>query len=206
MKTEQILQIVKTYELTQRLKTTLRRGWVLWHLENERIESIAEHVFGTCMLAVSIYAASPKDIDINKVITMLMLHETEEIIIGDLTPYDDRSNKAEDGRNAVLEIFKDYPNSQSFVDIIEEFEQNVTPEARFALQCDKLEANLYAFVHNKEYALDKVSSEIYNHTSIKAWRDEGYNTVAEWFVKSDLAIYSDDFLDIANYLLKNIER
>lgn len=203
MKEEEILNIIETYKLTQRLSNTLRRGWLLWQLDEERIQSIAEHVFGTCMLAITIQATSPTPIDINKVITMLMLHETEEIIIGDLTPYDDRSHKTEDGKRAVLEIFNDYPNSENFLNFIQEFEDDLTPEAKFAHQCDKLEANLFAYINNDKFKLDKVSDKVYNHPQIQEWRKQGHSSVAEWFIVSDMDIYDKDFSDIAQYLLKD---
>lgn len=205
MQKNQIINIIKTYQLTQRLSHTLRRGWVLWKLDNDRIQSIAEHIFNTCMLAVTMQATHPTPLDINKVITMLMLHETEEIIIGDLTPYDDRSHKTQDGRKAVLEIFKDFPNAEEFLNIIQEFEENTTPEAKFALQCDKLEANIFAYLHNEEFKLNQVDDKIYNNPQILEWRNQGYPSVAEWFILSDMDIYQNDFLDIANYLLNDIK-
>lgn len=133
MKEEDLLKIIKLHELTCKLKTTLRQGWLCWKVEDVRIESIAEHIFGTCMLAMGIYAAQKSDIDINKVFVMLVLHETEEIIIGDLTPFDIDKNKTKkiDGRNAVLKIFEGFSNAQCFIDIIEEFEEGKTKEASF---------------------------------------------------------------------------
>ena len=65
---EECEKILKFYFLSNKLKNTLRTGWKYWAVEGVRVESIAEHVFGTLMLAVSIYSHSKEyeDIDIEK--------------------------------------------------------------------------------------------------------------------------------------------
>lgn len=204
MDIKQIESIINLYKMTNKLKTTLRSGWIGWKLENTRIESVAEHIFGTCMLAVGICSAKKIDIDINKVITMLVLHETEEIIIGDLTLFDKEiSNKKENGRKAVLEIFKDFDNADYFLELIAEFEDGKTKEAQFAFQCDKLEADLQCALYNNNFNLEKVDSFIINDKRIKALQEQGYNSVAEWFLQHDKPLYKDEFLKIANYLENN---
>lgn len=196
------IKIIELHKLSTKLKTTLREGWVRWKVENTRIESIAEHVFGTCMLAVGILSSLNLDLNINKIITMLMLHETEEIIIGDITPFDKQAilTKKEDGRNAVLSIFKDFPNSQHFLDIIEEFEECKTKEAKFAKQCDKFEADLQSWYYKDNFCIDKVDREILNDSRIVALQEKGYNRICDWFLQNDKKHYEDHFIEMANYL------
>ena len=76
---DNVEKIFNLYMLANKLKTTLRTGWLHWNVENTRIESVAEHVYGTIMLAVSIYANCGqdfKDLDFEKVALMIALHET----------------------------------------------------------------------------------------------------------------------------------
>ena len=40
------------------------------------------------MLAIAIHSEYKMDIDISKAIQMLVIHELEEVIIGDITPFD----------------------------------------------------------------------------------------------------------------------
>ena len=75
--------VVDFYVLCNTLKNVVRSGWKIWNVKKERLESIAEHIFGTQMLAISMWSEYDYDIDIKKVLTMLAVHETEEIIIGD---------------------------------------------------------------------------------------------------------------------------
>jgi len=92
--------------LTNNLKEEIRQGWVYWNIDKHRLESIAEHAYGVSMLAIAIDSEYDFDINIERVIKMLVLHELEEIIIGDMTPIDDvcDQEKLEKGRLAVSKI------------------------------------------------------------------------------------------------------
>lgn len=69
------------------IKNVIRTGWVDWKIKRERIESVAEHIFGVLMLAVAVWSEFGYDIDLTKTLTMIAVHETEEILIGDLTSF-----------------------------------------------------------------------------------------------------------------------
>ena len=204
MTNEEMQKIIDLHKLSCKLKKTLRTGWINWQVNEERVESVAEHIFGCCMLAVGIYSTKKLDIDINKVITMIMLHETEEIIIGDITMFDfkELQTKQQDGRQAVLSIFKDFPNSQHFLDIIEEFEANETKEAKFAKQCDKFEADLQARLYEGHYNIDKVQDRFFVDTRTIEAINNGYDTVSEQFLQNDYHIYENEFKELADYMAK----
>ena len=76
--------ILNKFRLNKRLVATelkdkIRRGWKIWNIDRERVESVAEHIYGTCILAISIDSEFELDIDIYKVVMMIVLHEIEEI-------------------------------------------------------------------------------------------------------------------------------
>lgn len=79
---------MKFYLLATELKDKIRSGWKIWNIDRKRVESVAEHIYGTCILAISIDSQFKLDIDLYKAILMLVLHEIEEVKIGDLTPFD----------------------------------------------------------------------------------------------------------------------
>lgn len=201
-------QIVELYFLTTKLKTILRQGWVYWKVENTRVETVAEHVYGTLMLAIAMFAHTKPQVDLFKVALMLALHETEEILIGDLTLFDveQRKTKHEDGRKAVRTVFEQAPNAALFLDIIDEFEAKQTPEAKFAYQCDKLEADLQAYQYRNHFSYDKLDSTVLNDTRIQTWNKQGYFNAEQLFLLNDYPLYDGKFLEIANYLasLQNI--
>lgn len=80
-----IKNLLQFYLLATELKDKIRSGWKVWNIDRQRVESVAEHIYGTCILAISIDSQFKLDIDLYKVIIMLVLHEIEEIKIGDLT-------------------------------------------------------------------------------------------------------------------------
>lgn len=195
-------QILDLYLLTHNLKHLLRQGWVTWQVSNVRIETVAEHVYGTLMLAVSIGAHTDAQVDMQKVALMLALHEMEEIIIGDLTFFDTekRKTKAKDGEAAVKKLFENCKNKEMFISIIHEFEAKQTPEARFAYQCDKLEADIQAYLYRENFDYDKVSPTFWQDKRVQAWTDKGINKAEQMFLLNDKHLYSGAFLDIANHL------
>lgn len=203
MKDFELEKIIEFHKITSKLKIMLRQGWLSWKVENKRIESIAEHIFGACMLAIGIYSTEKSDLDIDKIIMMLVLHETEEILIGDLTPFDSEKlkTKKEDGRNAVLSIFKDFPNSKYFLDIIQEFEDCETEEAKFALYCDKFENDLQAYIYEGSYNFDKIDKNILNDKRVLAINEKGFTKASQIVLQNDKPRYKDGiFLELANKL------
>ena len=77
-------KVINYYVLCNKLKNIIRTGWLDWKVKRKRIESVAEHIFGTQMLALAVYSEYKYEIDIKKVILMLALHELEEIKIQSL--------------------------------------------------------------------------------------------------------------------------
>lgn len=79
--------VINYYVLCNKLKNVIRTGWINWKVNRNRIESVAEHIFGVQMLAIAMKSEYQYDIDIMKVIYMLAIHEFGETIIGDLTQF-----------------------------------------------------------------------------------------------------------------------
>ena len=77
--------VIEFYLMCNKLKRVIRTGWQDWNVKAERLESVAEHIYGVQMLALAMKSQYQYDIDISKVIKMLAVHELEEIFIGDLT-------------------------------------------------------------------------------------------------------------------------
>ena len=45
--------IINYYVLCNKLKNVIRTGWKDWNVQRERLESVAEHIFGVQMLAIA---------------------------------------------------------------------------------------------------------------------------------------------------------
>ncbi len=150
--------VLRYYVFCNTLKDIVRTGWKDWRISRERLESIAEHIYGVQMLAIAMKSEYDYDVDIEKVIKMLAVHETEEIVIGDLTLFDiDRETKAEIGHKAVQKIFGGLIGGKEYIDLIMEFDERKTKEAIFAYHCDKLEADIQARIYDLEGCVNDIN-------------------------------------------------
>jgi len=139
------------YLLATQLKYKIRSGWdeTHWNVSKERLESIAEHVYGTCILALSIDSEFETHLDINKVIKMLVIHELWEVLIGDITPFDNITpeEKMKIEHEAMEKVLGDLIKKNEFYSLLLEFDAKKTKESIFAHHCDKLEADIQAKVY-----------------------------------------------------------
>ena len=87
--------VVKYYAICNRLKNVIRKGWKLWNVQRDRLESVAEHIFSTQMLAIAMKHEYQYDVDIMNVVFMLAIHELGEAIIDDLTQFEINENDKE---------------------------------------------------------------------------------------------------------------
>ena len=152
MNNREMLGLLDTYYRLSVLKHKERSGWVEWNVIARRLESVAEHVFSVQQLAWLIYSEAELDLDIEHVISMLSLHETEEVKIGDITPFDGVSEdeKLRIGNEAVDELLGNLKRKNKMISLIDEFNERKTKEAKFAYLCDKLDCDLQAKKYSDE--------------------------------------------------------
>ena len=110
---------------------------------SDRNENDAEHSWHLAMMAIVLLEHSNADIDLLKVVKMVLIHDIVEIDAGDTFMYDtqkDHSNTDEE-RLAAQRIFGMLPKEQAeeFISVWEEFEAGETNEAKFARSMDRLE-------------------------------------------------------------------
>lgn len=123
-----------------RLKDVTRRNYLS---DGKRREKTAEHSWYVALMAMVLEDhANNKDMDINRVIRMLLLHDLVEIFAGDTFLYDDKAHekKTEAEKAAAVKIFGLLPEEQGrrFRKLWEEFESKKTPEAKFCASLDRL--------------------------------------------------------------------
>ncbi len=204
-----IKNLLQFYLLATELKDKIRSGWKVWNIDRQRVESVAEHIYGTCILAISIDSQFKLDIDLYKVIIMLVLHEIEEIKIGDLTPFDQvtKEEKRKIGKEAVEEVLSTLDKKVQYIELIEEFENMKTKESIVAKMCDKLEADIQCKLYCEEKSIDinrKENANLLKDSRVQKLLNNGEKTVADLFIENDRPIYTEKvFKEIANYIKGN---
>lgn len=200
--------VIKFYNITNTLKTLIRKGWLNWHVKAERVESVAEHVYATQMLALAMYSEYEYELDIQKVLYMLAIHELEETIIGDLTFKDiSKEEKEKIGHDAVENILKDLLSGDKIKQLIFEFDNKETKEALFAYHCDKLECDLQCKLYDEAGLVDlkdQLESDNHNKNTIERM-EKGEITWSYAWMNHDRPYFKQDqnFIEVLDYAIEN---
>ena len=108
-----------------------------------RKENDAEHSWHLALMAVLLKEYSNEEVDLAKVIPMVLIHDLVEIDAGDTYAYDDQGLKVQNEREnlAANRIFNLLPEDQAkkVFDLWNEFEERKTPEAKFARVMDNFQ-------------------------------------------------------------------
>jgi len=187
------------YYKATKLKDMLRSGAIQWSVSKERIESIAEHTFGCMILAISLYSQLKLDINLGKVLEMMTIHELEEISIGDITPLDkvDKKDLMDKARKSVEDLVKDLEYKEELLRLTDEFNYQLSKEAKFAKAIDKLECVLeFKKYHDLgQVSVDNVTDEMLENERLKEYIDTGMYDIADIFFLFHLKAYEEFGID-----------
>jgi putative hydrolases of HD superfamily len=151
----EIPNLVSFFRFVCNLKRIKRSGWT--HKSNiESPESIADHSYSMCVM--SMVLAEILNLDTEHIMKMVNLHDLAESLVGDYTPDKISAEKKEVLENkAMKKIISKLPGAlrENYLDIWNEYNDNITVNAKFVHNIDKLEMALQA----KEYEFDGYSKE-----------------------------------------------
>lgn len=127
-----------------------------------RHENDAEHSWHLAIMALLLSEHANEQVDVLKVLKMLLIHDIVEIDAGDIFLYDSVVNhtNTEAEQKAAERIFGLLPAQQAteYIAIWDEFEASETPEAKFARAMDRLEPLLQNVSNNggtwKEFSVN----------------------------------------------------
>ena len=205
---EKAKNVIDFYVLCNSLKNVVRSGWKIWGVSKERVESVAEHVYGTQMLAIAMWSEFNYKLDLTKVLAMLAVHEMEEIKIGDLTFFEvTKQEKSDLGHSAIESILKILSKGDAIKNLIYEFDERKSPEARFAYFCDKLEADLQCKLYDEMKCVDLTdpsNEKARNMESVKKVLEEEKTWSGAWLkFGQKMYNYDENFLSVSEYAKDN---
>ena len=194
------------YVITHKLKNLIRKGWQQWDISADRLESVAEHIYGTQMLAIAFNNELELGLDIEKCILMLAIHELGESIVGDITILDgvSKEKKHELELEAITQILSPLKNTEYILMLFEEFENKSSKEAIFARMIDKMDCDLqckfYEEMGKTDFSKPRTGiDEEVRQRQIK----KGDKTMAEMWLHHDREScdYDENFKKFSDYIL-----
>ena len=179
-------QIAFVREL-DKLKRVQRQTWLT---DTSRKENSAEHSWHIAVMALVLAEYAPSDdLDIGRVIQMLLVHDIVEIDAGDTFCYDQAAAARQAGheKRAADRLFGMLPPDLGarFRALWEEFEARRTPEAAFAASLDRLQPLMHNF-----------------HTEGRVWRQ---NHIRQQQVRDRMRPISDGAPSLWEYAVGLIE-
>lgn len=122
------------------------------NLSNNKFENDAEHSYHVATMAMILSSYCDEEIDVNKVIKMLLVHDIIEIYAGDTFAYDKEGykDKYEREQKAADKIFGLLSKEKNiyFRNLYEEFENMNTKESRFANLIDRIQPMLLNYLND----------------------------------------------------------
>ena len=147
---ERIAALIDFLRLADRLKHVERRGQTVGPDGAARQENSAEHCWNVALVAVLLHAEMPEPPDLGHVLAMIAAHDLVEVEAGDTFAYDQAHilTQAARERAAADVVFGRLPPDlgQKLRGLWEEFEAGETPEARFAMACDRAQGFLHGVI------------------------------------------------------------
>jgi putative hydrolase of HD superfamily len=180
MMTDNLLKQVAFIKEIDKLKYIQRKTKLF---NSDRQENDAEHSWHLAMMTIVLATHSDKQIDVLKVVKMVLIHDIVEIDAGDTFIYDSQKSHTNTDEEliAAKRIFGLLPTEQAeeFITIWKEFEDGMTDEAKFAKAMDRFEPLLqnvsnnggtwaefnvpYQKVYDKKKAIKDGSTSIWNY-------------------------------------------
>lgn len=188
--------IINFYLFANKLKEKVRTGWVEVGINKERLESVAEHIYGCLNLAIAIDSEYKLDLDMYKVLKMLTLHELEEIKMGDLTLRSGitKEEKIELGKKCVKDVTDGLFKQSEIEMLLDEFNAQQTKESLFCYHIDKIECDLQAKVYDLQgvFSYEKAREDLPFYGDRADEIDKNSKTASDFWIEYHRPKYNDD--------------
>ena len=138
------------FYVVSELKKVPRKGW------KEKVgiphpESVADHSYGTAILAMVL--SDYKNMNVEKMIKMALLHDLAESITGDFIPGEISSENKKNIENHVIkEILSKLPSSleDKYALLWDEYQKGMSQESVLMHEIDRLEMAIQAIKYSSE--------------------------------------------------------
>lgn len=148
----------------QKIKFIKRQGWLQRNLDSD---SIAGHVLDT--MAVVLYISRKEQIDEDKTLKMMLIHDSLMAYMDDVTPANGNYDKKVDYEKQAFEVFMaKVPEEfrEEFRSLWNEFESKATKESIVAKESDKIATLLQGDKYEEETKRDILSEFLQTYANV----------------------------------------
>src|SRR3989344_1340574 len=182
MKRETLKKILKVFLTLQWAKELPRQGFIALGFKRNEADSVAAHSWTTTVLVYLLATEMNKNlpagrqVDVDKAVKMALFHDMAETIVGDVGTFVKGMAK---GAFAPIEeeglkwLVKDLPSNNEMIELVEEYMQRKTVEARVCKVADNLDALAQVKGVPAAASALKYFKEVYHLTKIPWHKEAG---------------------------------
>lgn len=201
--------IINFYIKANELKNVIRTGWTEVGISSDRIESVSDHIYGTLILAIGIDSEYNLDLDMYKVMKMIMIKELEKVnLMKEFTPreYPSVEERKENARKTVLDITNGLIKKQELVELFDEYQKQETNEAKFSLKVSKLESDLQAKIYDLkgQFSVENAKEDAKYFENAEEILSKINNASDSW-IEYDRKYYDDEMFKSLSSDIQNIK-
>ena len=196
--------IINFYLEANKLKSVIRTGWKEVGISSDKIESVADHIYGTMVLILGIISEKGySSLDLLKVFKMLIIKELVKIN-SEQSVLSTESNEGEN-KNTIVRITNGLNNQQEFIDLYDEVITKASAEAKFVSMASVLESDIQAkkYELDGEFTLDAAMRDIENYPEdIKNDIKTQVQKASDGWILFDRRYYKEDesFIELSKFI------
>lgn len=201
-------RIIDFYLYVNKLKYKIRTGFVEIGITKERLESVAEHIYGCLMLSIAVDSEYDLNIDMYKVLKMLTIHELDEVLKPDFTLRSGitKEEKIKIGVESVDIVASTLSSRDELISLVNEFNEGKTKEARFCYLIDKMECDMQAKVYDLDgnFLIEKAKEDLVYYGSSAKKIEKNAKAASDYWILYDKPKFKNDkiFKLLCDELLK----
>ena len=198
--------VLEFYVLANKLKEVIRTGWLEVEISSDRIESVAEHIYGSVILAIALDSEYHLGVDLLKAIKMLVVKELEKVTLKEVTTRDNAEDREAQARETVLKVVEPLSSKDELISLLDEYYVGESKEANFVKQLSKIESDIQAKIYdnNGYFDLDKAKEDAkYYGEELSSKIIPQMKNASDGWIMYDRRYYTDEMfkslsLDIQN--------
>lgn len=201
-------RIIDFYLYVNKLKYKIRTGFVEIGITKERLESVAEHIYGCLMLSIAVDSEYNLNIDMYKVLKMLTIHELDEVLKPDFTLRSGitKEEKIKIGVESVNIVASTLSSRDELISLVNEFNEGKTKEAKFCYLIDKIECDMQAKIYDLDgnFLIEKAKEDLVYYGSSAKKIEKNAKTASDYWILYDKPKFKNDkiFKLLCDELLK----